>query len=133
MMVIPRQYRHRTTFLLVIASVILSGGSVLGCPEETVDHGTLHVQTFQGRVLPYAGEELLPTELEFIITTPESNEREERRVPVQPNGEFMLALAPGTYRFRIKAQGFLFTLVGTVVVGQSKDAHERLTIQPPWC
>lgn len=130
---IERRYRHRATLLFVIASVILGAESVFGCPEETVDHGTFYVQTFEGRILPYVGEELLPTELEFIITTPDSINREERRVPVQPNGEFVLALAPGAYRFRIKAQGFLFTLVGTVVVGESKDAHDRLTIQPPWC
>ena len=124
---------QRVAFLLLSAAVVLGAEPVFACVEETVDHGVLHVRSFEGRILPYAGDELLPAEVEFIITALDAIDREPRRVPLQPNGEFVLSLAPGSYRFKIQAEGFLFTLVGTVVVGESKKADDRLIIQPPWC
>lgn len=118
---------------LVIAIAVCGAIPAVACPVETVDVGTLEVQSFVGRVLPPYDEQNLHVVVDFSLTDHERPEAERWVVPVQPNGEFILALPKGVYDFRIKVDGFLFTLVGKIAVGQSSDAPTRLIIRPPWC
>jgi hypothetical protein len=54
-------------------------------------------------------------------------------VPVSPAGEFSFALGDGSYDFTIKAEGFLFKLVGIVVISSDASEEDRMKIRPPWC
>jgi hypothetical protein len=103
------------------------------CPEETVDHGKFKLRQLSGRLLPHEGEELLPSDnVHFVVRKP-GEEDSAQQVTVSSNGEFTLGLAPGTYEFTIRAEGYLFTLIGVIEINPDASASESLTIRPPWC
>lgn len=103
------------------------------CPEETVDYGKFKLWQLSGRLLSYEGEESLPSDhVDFVVRKP-GEEDSAQKVTVSPTGEFTLGLAPGTYEFTIKVEGFLFTMIGVIEITPDASADEPLTIRPPWC
>ena len=124
----------------VLGSLILAGMLFLlvalpaqACPQETVDYGKFTLRQLSGRLLSYEGEELLPSDnVDFVVRKP-GEEDSAQQVTVSPNGVFTLGLAPGTYEFTIKVEGFLFTMVGIIEIDPDASVEESLTLRPPWC
>jgi len=115
--------------------MLLLAQPLLACPEETVDHGTIELRNFAGRIISL-GDELLPVDIEqvhFVLRSIGEKDREQWNVPVSPDGTFLLALPEGSYQFELKVEGFLFTLIGKVEIKHDADADRKLELHVPWC
>lgn len=131
-----RQIRHERSrrSAVVIVLFLLVTLRAYACPEETVDYGTFKLRQLSGKLIADGDDFLLLGEhIHFIIRKQGDDDSAKRRVAVAPNGEFLVALPPGTYDFTIKVDGYLFTAIGVVVIDPDASATESMTFRLPWC
>ena len=121
-----------TVRMLAVALLVLVGVPALCCPHEIVTYPQFTLRTLSGRIEPES-DGLLPGDVEFIVRKRDGETSSEWVVPVSPAGEFSFALGEGSYDFTIKAEGFLFELVGTVVISSAASEEARMEVRPPWC
>lgn len=126
--------RHCLVAFLVLVTIRATVGisALLACPQETVTCGPFEVRQMKGKIEPPYNEAILPTEMVFVIRA-KGEDKSERRVQVQSDGTFIIGVPEGRYEFEIKAEGFLFTLVGEVIVSLEAKDEQSILISPPWC
>jgi hypothetical protein len=117
--------------ILFILLLLMPGCASLACPNETVTIGRpYHVQTIKGTIEPPDGSSY--DELPITFTVKQRGAEKTWVVPVHGNGDFLLVVPKGVYDFTIRVEGFLFTIVGTFLVGDEGET-EPIAIRPPWC
>ena len=120
---------NRTTILFSLLLLTLARAS-WACPSETVTIGPYHVQTIKGTVEPLEGSTY--DELPITFTVQERGTEKVWTVPVHGNGDFLLVVPKGEYDFRIRVEGFLFTIVGRITVDDEGETGP-IAIRPRWC
>ena len=119
---------------VVVLFALALVGPAISCPQETVEYPSVTLHRFAGRIVPPEGNQVVPGgSITFVVREKGRRKAAPVRVPVKVTGEFDLALRPGNYEYSLQIDGYLFTLVGEVLVSRRADTAQRLIFQPPWC